>query len=341
MNSAATSGKPAVLFLPGPDLHQELFTPGASTALTTLADVTFNETGERWTTERLAAEIGKYDGLVTGWGSPAITDEVLQNATRLKVIAHSAGSVKGIIPESVFDRDIKVSSAAIAIAGAVAEYSLLLVMLGLRPVHLHDYGVRHLGQWDEARFLGTGREIRGSRIGVVGAGGVGRLFIGLLNALNAEAWVYDPYLSDADAAALNVRKTELNELFSDCPIVVVHAPTTPETHHMIGAEQLGLLRDGGYLVCTARSWVIDQDSLLAELQSGRIRAALDVFDVEPLPQDSPFRKLDNAIITPHVAGATIEARYRQGDCVVRDLENAFSGRPLAHEVTRARYAILA
>jgi phosphoglycerate dehydrogenase-like enzyme len=266
---------------------------------------------------------------------------VLHAATRLRVIAHSAGSIKGIIPKPVLERGIRVSSAAIAIAGAVAEYSLLLTMLGLRPVHLHDYGVRHLGQWEEARFIGTGREIAGSRIGVVGAGSVGRLFIGLLNALRAEAWVFDPYLSPADATSLGARKAELNELFASCPIVVVHAPTTPETHHMIGAEQLALLPDGGYLVCTARSWVIDQDALLAELQSGRIRAALDVFDQEPLPQESPFRSLENAIITPHVAGATVESRARQGDCVVRDLANVFAGRPMAHEITLDRYEIMA
>lgn len=78
-----------------------------------------------------------------------------------------------------------------------------------------------------------------------------------------------------------------------------------------------------------------------ELQTGRIRAALDVFDVEPLPLDHPFRSLPNVILTPHMAGASVQARWRQGDCVVRDLTAVFRGTPMSHEVTLERYPILA
>ncbi len=143
------------------------------------------------------------------------------------------------------------------------------------------------------------------------------------------------------AAELGVTKLELDDLFQSCPIIVIHAPTTPETRHMIGAPQLALLPDNGYLINTARSWVVDQVALLAELKTGRIRAALDVFDEEPLPLDHPFRTLPNVLLTPHIAGATEQTSRRQGACAVRDLENAFAGRPLAHEVTLDRYAILA
>jgi phosphoglycerate dehydrogenase-like enzyme len=342
MTSAPPDGKPRVLALPGPALREELFSPEAQAALHALADVTWNETGEAWTSERLAAEIGAYDGLITGWGSPAITPEVQEAATRLQVIAHSAGSVKHMIKEDVLERGIRVSSAAIAMAPAVAEYSLILVLLGLRAVHEYDHGMRRAGHLhDGQKAYGEGQEIASQRIGVVGAGGVGRIFIGLARALGAEVWVYDPYLPDAVATGIGARKAELNELMGSCPIVVIHAPVTPETHHLIGAEQLALMPDNGYVVNTARSWIVDQDALLAELQSGRLRAALDVYDTEPLPLDHPFRSLPNVILTPHVAGATLQSRYRQGDCVVRDLTNAFAGQALAHEVTLERYAILA
>lgn len=110
---------------------------------------------------------------------------------------------------------------------------------------------------------------------------------------------------------------------------------------MIGAPELALLPDNAFLVNTARSWVIDMDALLAELQSGRIRAALDVYDREPLPADSPFRRLDNVILTPHIAGATAQARFRQGQTVVDELRRFFAGEPLRYEVTKARLAILA
>ncbi|MEZ4656266.1 MAG: NAD(P)-dependent oxidoreductase [Caldilineaceae bacterium] len=141
-------------------------------------------------------------------------------------------------------------------------------------------------------------------MGVVGAGYTGRETIWRLKALGAEVWVHDPYLADARATELGVHKAELDDLFRDCPIVTMQAPPTDETHRMIGARQLALLRDGAIFINTARSHTVDQGALLAELRTGRFLAALDVFDQEPLPEDSPFRQLDNVILTPHVAGAT-------------------------------------
>lgn len=333
---------PRVLVLPGPTLYRELFSPAANRKLHAVADVTLSDSNDSWSADRLIAVIGEYDGLITGWGSPRLTDEVLNAASRLRIVAHSAGSVKAYIPEAVLKRGIMVSSAAIAMSPAVAEFSLILVFLGLRPVHHYDHGMRHGRRtWDNAAVTGLGRELAGAQIGVVGAGGIGRIFIRQLKALGADPWVFDPYLAEAAAAELGARKVTLDTLMTECPIVVNHAPTTPETHHMIGKRELGLMGDGGYLVNTARSWVIDQEALLAELQTGRLRAALDVFDHEPLPLDHPLRSLPNVILTPHVAGATREGYYRQGDCAVRDISNAFAGNPLAHEVTLERYAILA
>lgn len=342
MNAPNTPNTSNVLVLPGPTLYRQLFSPAADERLRAVANVTFNDSDEAWSSTRLATVIGDYDGLITGWRSPRLTAEVLNAATRLRIVAHSAGSVKAYIPEAVLERGIKVSSAAIAMSPAVAEFSLILVFLGLRPVHEYDFGMRRGGRvWANAAVTGLGREIAGSRIGVVGAGGIGRIFIRQLKALGAEPWVFDPYLSEDAAMELGAHQISLDVLMAECPIVVNHAPTTPETHHMIGKEQLALMQDGAYLVNTARSWVINQEALLAELETGRIRAALDVFDTEPLPLDHPFRSLPNVILTPHVAGATHEGYERQGDCAVRDIANAFSGRPLAHEVTLERYAILA
>ncbi len=336
------ASKPNVLVLPGPAMYRRLFQPEVDARLREIANVTFNDSDENWTVERLLAKVEPYEGIITCWGSPTITTEVLDAAPHLKVIAHSAGSVKGYIPREVLERGIKVSSASIAMAPAVAEFSLLLTFLGLRPVHEFDRRMRFEGQsWVELDTFGPGQEISASQIGVVGAGMVGRIFIRLAKALGATVSVADPYLSDEAATELGVTRLPLDDLFATCPIVVIHAPTTPETHHMIGATQLALMPDHGYLVNTARSWVVDQDALLAELQTGRLRAALDVFDEEPLPIDHPFRALPNVILTPHIAGGTLQTRIRQGECAVRDIENGLLDRPLAHEVTLERYAILA
>ena len=337
--STGTS-RPKVLSLVGPTLRAELFTTEAINDLEAVADVTWLDSDERWTSARLADVIPGVDVLITTWGSPRITPEVLAAADRLRLVAHSAGSVKAYVDDDVL-RQVKVSSAAIAMAPAVAECTLILVMLGLRHLHEYDHGMRRAGRWDGPKAHGEPREIAGSTIGVVGAGGVGRVFIGQCKALGANVNVHDPYLSDVDATSLGVTKMELDDLMETSPIVAVTAPVTPETHHMIGARQLALMPDNGFLVNTGRSWTVDQEALLAELQGGRLRAGLDVYDIEPLPLDHPFRSLPNVILLPHMAGATVEARYRQGDCVVRDVRNVLTGQPLAHEVTRERLAILA
>jgi phosphoglycerate dehydrogenase-like enzyme len=266
---------------------------------------------------------------------------VLDAADRLKLYMHSAGSIKSLVPPAVFERGIVVTHGAGAIATGVADLSVCLIWMMLRQPHKMDAALKAGTAWDKAKETGFGQpapglgyELSGKRIGVLGAGHTGRTFIKLVRGLGCEVWVYDPYLSEERAAELGVIRSELDDLLSQCPIVSCQLPTTEETHHMIGARELGLLQDGAILTNTARSWVMDQDALLAELQSGRIQAALDVFDQEPLPADSPFLKLDNVILTPHVAGGTIEARHRQGQYMVEELRRFLAGEPLRFQVTK-------
>ena len=110
---------------------------------------------------------------------------------------------------------------------------------------------------------------------------------------------------------------------------------------MIGTRELRLLQDGAILTNTARSWVMDQDALLVELKSGRVQAGLDVFDQEPLPQESPFRALDNVVLTPHVAGGTVEARYRQGEYMIEEMRRFLACEALKYRVTEDMLATMA
>ncbi len=327
------SAKPRVLVVPRPSLFHLLFQPEAIVALESLLDVTYNAEERDWNSAELASRIAGYEAVITGWGTPVFTDEVLAQAGQLRLVAHSAGSIKAMLPPAVFAQGIAVTHAAGAIAPAVADMTLLLIMLMLRQAHKHDRLLKAGEPWSGARSPEIGREITGQRVGVIGAGYTGRCTIKLLRGVEAEVWVYDPYLKPEQAQALGVRQVGLDELLSECPIVTLQAPPTRETHHMIGARELALLCDGAILINTARSWLVDQEALLAELRTGRIQAALDVFDEEPLPIDSPFRQLDNVFITPHIAGASIQARRRQGQVIVEELQRFFAGEPLRYRVT--------
>ena len=332
--------QPTILVTLRSELYAELFTPDADARLRKLAALTFNTDERNWSSDKLASQISGYDAVITGWGTPKFTDAVLNASPELKLIAHSAGSIKAMLPPAVFERGIAVTHAASAIAPAVAELTLMLIMLSLRPVHKLDQTLKS-GTWAQAKNMLMGQEIAGQRIGVVGAGYTGHCVIQLLRAVGAEVWAYDPYLTDVRAAELDVRKADLNTLLSECLIVTLQAPPTEETYHMIGAPQLALLQDGAVFINTARAHLVDQAALLAELQTGRFVAALDVFDPEPLPDDSPFRALENVVLTPHIAGASRQARVRQGTIIVDEIERFFGGETLRYRVTREILDIMA
>jgi phosphoglycerate dehydrogenase-like enzyme len=324
---------PAIWVTLRPSLHQILFSSESDQLLRTLGEITFHEREKNLSTQELVEGIGHYEVVVTGWGAPKFDNDVLNAAGRLRLIAHTAGSIKAMLPPPVFAHGIAVTHAAVAIAPAVAEMTLALILTSLRNIPKLDQLMKTGGAWAEGVALGMSQELVGNRVGVIGAGYTGRCVIKLLKALDVDVWVYDPYLTAQRAAGLAVHRATLEDLLAQCPIVTMQAPPTAETRHMIGARELALLQDGALLINTARSHLVDQDALLAVLRSGRIRAALDVYDQEPLPLDHPFRQLDNVLLTPHVAGASVQARLRQGQTVVEEIQRFIAGEPLRYGVT--------
>ncbi|MDQ3700385.1 MAG: hydroxyacid dehydrogenase, partial [Chloroflexota bacterium] len=201
---------------------------------------------------------------------------------------------------------------------------------------------RPRGWGEEKKAIGFGEELYGKRVGIVAASMTGRAYMRLLLPFGCDVLVYDPYLSDARAAELGVRKAaDLGDLMATCDIVSNHAPTTPETNGLISAAMLARLRDGALFVNTARAGAIDYQALTAELQAGRIRAALDVFPKEPLDDASPLRYLPNVSLSPHVAGATVESRRRLGSTMIDEIVRFFAGQPLRYGVTAAQLATMA
>ena len=294
-----------------PALFEQLFADEQQARLRALGEIALQPGDDNLDEAGLAQLIGGRDIVITGWGTPRFSAVVLEAADRLQLIAHSAGTIKQLLPPPVFAAGRRVTHAAEAMAIPVAETTLMLILLSLRRFHQIDRAFKSAG-WAAARALGPGTELEGARIGIIGAGHTGRRVILKLRALGAVLWLYDPYVSERRAADMGVRKVDLETLLRECPVVSLQAPSTPETYRMLGAEQFSWLPDGAVFINTARTHPIDEQALLAELQSGRISAALDVFEAEPLPDDSPFRKLDNVIISPHMAAVTDQAYRRQG-----------------------------
>ncbi|MFJ4900024.1 hydroxyacid dehydrogenase [Streptomyces sp. NPDC088727] len=283
--------------------------------------------------EALKAALPGARALILSWRAPKVDAGLLAHADRLELVAHTGSAVAPYVTEDVFRRGILVTQAGDEMARPVAEVALAFTLSLLHRIQHFDHALRGGQDWAAASTAPPRHEIHGSDIGVIGASRTGRAYIRMVRAMGARVSVTDPFLSEADAEALGVKSVPLETLLSGSRIVAVHAPVTEETHRMIGAEQLALMPDGAGLVNTARSWLVDEDALLAELTTGRLDAAIDVYDAEPLPVGHPFRALPNVLLTPHQAAGSVECRQRLGTSAVNEVLRLLAGRPPVHAVT--------
>ncbi|MFV0373381.1 hydroxyacid dehydrogenase [Microbacterium sp.] len=270
--------------------------------------------------------------LLTGWGAPVLTREVLDVAPYLRGVVHCAGTVKGIVTPDLFARGIAVTSAAGINAFPVAEYALSAILsAGKRLREVEGTFRRARADWDPA-MLPADMGNHGRVIGIVGASRVGRRLLGMLRAHDYHVLIYDVFISASEAWALGARKVELDELCASASIVSLHAPALPSTHHMIDARRLELMPDGATLINTARGSLLDQKALERELVSGRLRAVLDVTEPQPLPSDSPLYELPNVTLTPHIAGSIGNELERIGAAAVDEVARYAAGRRFAREI---------
>jgi phosphoglycerate dehydrogenase-like enzyme len=139
-------------------------------------------------------------------------------------------------------------------------------------------------------------------VGLIGLGRIGQQVARLLRAFGATVIAYDPYVPHQVAADIGVRLLPLEELLRTADVISFHLPVTDATRAMFGARELSWIKDGAVIVNSARNALFHDQAFVAEVQTGRFTAFLDVFEVEPLPLDHPFRSLENVFITPHIAG---------------------------------------
>jgi D-3-phosphoglycerate dehydrogenase / 2-oxoglutarate reductase len=190
-----------------------------------------------------------------------------------------------------------------------------------------DRGVR-AGEWDRR----PGRELHGATWGVLGAGATGSATASRARAIGMQVVAHDPGVPDAALRALGVEPVGLDELARRSDVLSVHVPGGPQTHHLVDGRLLGLLPPGAYVLNLARGGVVDEDAVLAALESGRIGgAALDVRPAEP-PVPGPLERRDDVVLTAHVGGLTAAAEERIVRALVDDLLALLAGAPARHAV---------
>lgn len=326
--------RPKLAFAYRPALARDVFAPEHLQRLHALCDVVDVAPIQDFNDPRAATLLSGVSVLVTGWGCPKIDAGVLARAPQLRMIAHAAGTVKTFIASEIFDAGIVVTNAAAANAIPVAEFTLSAILFANKNV----FGFRELYRQRRDRTHPeqlTDEQVGNwhKTVGIVGLSRIGRRVIELLRPFDLSVLVHDPYLSQAEAAALGLRNLPLDEVIGRADVLSLHAPALDSTRHMIDARRLALLRNGATLINTARGSLVDQEALTRELVSGRISAVIDVTEPEVLPATSPLYDLPNVLLTPHIAGAVGRERERLGEMAVAEVERFLKGLPLAHQVS--------
>ena len=264
---------------------------------------------------------------------PMSEEEIRKHLPSLKAIFYSAGTVQ-YFAKPFLNCGIKVFSAWAANAVPVAEYTVAQIILANKGYYLSAPIVKSK-HYNEARnfFLNYPGNFN-VKIGIIGAGMIGKLVIQMLKAYRMDVLVFDPFLSDEKALELGVKKVELSELFSTCHVVSNHLANNAQTQGMLNRTHFAAMLPYATFLNTGRGAQIVEEDLIAVLRErSDLVAVLDVTNPEPPLEDSPFYTLPNCILTPHIAGSCGFEKYRMAEYMLEEYRNYTAGIPCKYEVT--------
>lgn len=277
------------------------------------------------------------DGLLS-----LLTDRIdgeVMDAARpgLKVISNHAVGFDNIDVAAATERGIPVGNTPGILTDATADMAFALMMAAGRRIVEAEKFLRD-GRWKTwGPSLLLGVDFAGATLGIVGFGRIGQAVAKRAAGFDMRVLYYDPSAAPS-YPELNANSTDLDTLLRESDFVSMHVPLTPETRKMVDAGFLGKMKPNAVLVNTARGGVLDQSALYETLKENRIfAAALDVTDPEPLPLESPLLELDNCIIVPHIASASVQSRDRMAFLAAKNLIAGVNGETLPHCVNPEVY----
>ena len=250
-----------------------------------------------------------------------VTAQILNAGARLRVVGRAGVGVDNVDVETATRRGIIVLNAPGGNTVSTAEHTFSLLLSVARKIPQADASMRGKS-WDRKNFEGI--ELYDKTLGVIGMGRIGSELSRRAIAFGMRVIAYDPYLSAARARTLQVELVdELDDLLASADFISLHTPLTEETHHMVDATRLEKTKRGVRVINCARGGLIDEDALADALHSGQVGgAALDVFEIEPLPSDSPLRTAPNLVLTPHLGASTAEAQESVGIEIAQSIRAA-------------------
>ena len=281
------------------------------------------------TPAQLIDAIPAYEALIVR-SSTQVTADVIRAGARLRVVARAGVGVDNIDTDAATQAGVIVVNAPTGNTLAAAEHTIAMLMALARSIPQADAHVRS-GQWKRNQFVGV--EVRDKVLGCVGLGRVAQEVVQRAQGLGMRVVGYDPYVTPDYAAQRGVTLADLDTLLTQADFVTIHVPLTPQTRNVLNQERLAHMKRGARLLNVARGGIVDEAALVEAIQRGHLAgAALDVFEHEPLPPDSPLRQSDRIILTPHLGASTVEAQEKVAEDVALQVLDVLNDRP-------ARYAV--
>jgi phosphoglycerate dehydrogenase-like enzyme len=283
-------------------------------------EIVFNPHGRTFSEDDLAAALPGVAATIAG--TEPYTDRVLAAAPQLKVIARSGVGYDAIDLAAASRHGVAIAMGFGTNHDAVADFAFSL-MAALASKLLPYHALLAEGRWQRSAHWPLWR----ATTGIIGLGRIGKALARRCRGFEMRVLVYDVLPDDGFAAQHGVERVDLATLFAESDFVSVHAPHTPETDKIVSRERIALMKPTAFLVNTARGGLVDEAALADALGEGRIAGAgLDVFEVEPLPADSPLRKLANVVLTPHCAGSNLDAIAAMANRCVENVLALLEGR---------------
>jgi D-3-phosphoglycerate dehydrogenase len=249
-----------------------------------------------------------------------ISPDVLEEMKKCRIIVTASVGFDHVDLKAASSKRIYVSNAPGYCAEEVADHTLGLMIAVTRKILILNKSTRE-GRWDDWQAAEPVFRLRGRTLGVIGLGRIGTAVALRAKALGLNVIAYDPYIPIGRDVSLGVRSVDYASLLRESDVISLHVPLTEETRHMIGSSEFKKMKNGVFIINTARGAVIDAKALVESLRSGKVAGAgIDVFEKEPPDQDDPLLRIDTVVVTPHTGFLSVESQRDRQTMAVDEVE---------------------
>ena len=286
--------------------------------------------GQCKTPEALIPFVRDADAIIAQFAP--INADVIAAMDRARVIVRYGIGVDNVDLKAAHEKGIPVCNVPDYCIDEVADHTLAFILAATRRVVPHTRSLQE-GKWGLVGPLSGMKTLRDLTVGMIGFGRIGREVASRLGPFKCRRLVYDPVLPNSSVLETGCEPSELATLLAESDVVTLHCPSTPQTRRILNGESISRMRPGSIVINLARGDLIDTASMIRALQDGHLAfAALDVFDPEPIPADSPLLTMDNVILAPHIASASVKAARKLRETVASTVLKALQGEPLSNIV---------